>query len=84
MQECFNRDGVHVPSGWINDDGARHLTAEEVYDWLTYSRYTGSNLLMNIGPRADGSIHPDDIKALTEVGKLIEQRGWPPVVHAVP
>ncbi len=41
-------------------------------------------MLMNIGPRADGSIHPDDVKALTEVGKLIEQKGWPPVVHTVP
>ncbi|NQV33793.1 MAG: alpha-L-fucosidase [Phycisphaeraceae bacterium] len=84
MQACTNRDGLHVPSGWINDESARHLTAEEFYYWLKYSRYTGSNLLMNIGPRADGSIHPDDVKAFTEVGKLIEQRGWPPVVHGVP
>ena len=81
MQECVNRDGVHVPSGWINDESARHLTAEEVYYWLGYCRYTGSNMLMNIGPRADGSIHPDDWKALTGVGQIIRMRGWPEVVH---
>ena len=84
MQECYNRDGIHVPSGWINDDSARHLTAEEVYDWLKYSRHTGSNLLMNIGPRADGSIHPDDWQALPQVGHLIRTRGWPQVKHEVP
>ncbi len=84
MQECMGRDGVHVKSGWINDESARHLTAEAVYYWLTYARYTGSNLLMNIGPCADGSIHADDWKALTGVGDLIRSRGWPPIVNTVP
>ena len=84
MQECMGRDGKHVKSGWINDASARHLTAEEVYYWLTYSRFTGSNMLMNIGPRADGSVHPDDWSALAGVGELIRTRGWPPVVHEVP
>ncbi len=83
MQECTGRDALHVPSGWINDESARHFTAEEVYYWLTYSRYTGSNMLMNIGPRADGSIHPDDLEALRGVGKMIEERGWPPLHHEV-
>ncbi|MCK5176018.1 MAG: alpha-L-fucosidase [Planctomycetes bacterium] len=77
MQECFNRDAVHVKSGWINDESARHLSADEVYYWLTYARFTGSNLLMNIGPRADGSIHPDDVEALEEVGRIILKKGWP-------
>ena len=84
MQECYNRDGVHVPSGWINDDSARHFSAGEVYDWLVYSRYTGSNMLMNIGPRADGSVHPDDWNALTGVGELIRTKGWPPLMNEVP
>jgi alpha-L-fucosidase len=34
-------------------------------------------MLMNIGPRADGSIHPDDWNALVETGKLIRLKGWP-------
>ena len=84
MQECMGRDGKHVKSGWINDESARHLTAEEVYYWLKYSRFTGSNMLMNIGPRGDGSIHPDDWKALTGVGELIRKKGWPELQNEVP
>ena len=83
MQECWGRDGKHVRSGWINDESARHLTTEEVYDWLTYSRFTGSNMLMNIGPRADGSIHPDDLRVLTEVGEMIRTKGWPELKNEV-
>jgi len=77
MQECMGRDALHVSSGWINDESARHFTAEEVWYWLSYSRYTGSNMLMNIGPRADGSIHPDDMQALSGVGEMIREKGWP-------
>ena len=83
MQECMGRDALHVPSGWINDESASHFNAEEVYYWLTYSRYTGSNMLMNIGPRADGSIHPDDMAALQGVGKMIDEAGWPPLHNEV-
>lgn len=84
MQECYNRDAKHVPSGWINDESARHMTADEVYYWLTYSRYTGSNMLMNIGPRADGSIHPDDLQSLQETGEMIRRNGWPELHHKIP
>lgn len=83
MQECNGRDAMHVPSGWINDESARHWTDQEVYYWLSYSRHTGSNMLMNIGPRADGSIHPDDVKALTMLGQMIEEDGWPPMLNEV-
>ena len=83
MQECMGRDAMHVPSGWINDESARHFKAEEVYYWLSYSRYTGSNMMMNIGPRADGSIHPDDLEALTGVGEMIREKGWPELKNEV-
>ncbi|MHC4725848.1 MAG: alpha-L-fucosidase [Planctomycetota bacterium] len=73
MQECFNRDGVYKPSGWINDESARHLDADEVMYLYEKARSLGANMLMNIGPRGDGSIHPDDKKTLTEVGKRLQQ-----------
>ena len=38
-----------------------------------------ANLTMNIGPRGDGSIHTDGVKALTDVGKLFREKGWPPL-----
>lgn len=77
MQKCIGREDTGSDGGWINDETATHYNAEQVYNWLTYSRYTGSNLLMNIGPRRDGSIHPDDVKALREVGQMIKTKGWP-------
>jgi alpha-L-fucosidase len=83
MQKCRGRDNTHADGGWINDESTEHYSAEEVYGWLKYSRSTGSNMLMNIGPRGDGSIHPDDEKALTELGAMIEQLGWPKLKNEV-
>lgn len=77
MQECFNRDGVGEPGGWINDENARHLNADQVMYLLKVARRLNANLLMNIGPRGDGSIHPADKKALLEVGRQIRHSGWP-------
>ena len=77
MQECFNRDGVGEPGGWINDENARHLNADEVMYLLKAARRLNANLLMNIGPRSDGSIHPADKEALLEVGKRIRKLGFP-------
>ena len=36
--------------------------------------YGKANLLVNIGPRADGSVHPEDVKALTEVGRRLKAK----------
>lgn len=82
MQECYNRDAKHVPSGWINDESARHLNLEEVWNWLEYSRHCDANLLLNIGPRSKGSVHPQDEKVLLELGRRIESEGWPERKHA--
>ncbi len=77
MQECWNRDGVGARGGWINDVRARHLTADEVMELLAKARAQNANLLLNTGPLGDGSIHPDDIKALREVGRRIRRNGFP-------
>jgi alpha-L-fucosidase len=77
MQECYNRDAVGEPGGWINDESARHLTADEVMYLLGKARSVGANMLLNIGPRGDGSIHPDDKKALREVGRRLRKNGFP-------
>jgi alpha-L-fucosidase len=74
MQVCSNRDAKGRHSGWINDNNAEHLTADEVLYLYDIARSLGANLLMNIGPLGDGSIHPKDEKALTEVGQILKQR----------
>ena len=77
MQECNNRDGAGEPGGWINDEQARHVSSDEVWEILRYARTMNANLLMNIGPRGDGSIHPHDAQVLQEVGRRIRETGFP-------
>jgi len=77
MQECYNRDGVGEPGGWINDESTRHLTADEVIYLLEKARSVGANMLLNIGPRGDGSVHPNDEKTLREVGRRLWKNGFP-------
>jgi len=84
MMEAKWRDWDTDQIGWMNSEKARRLSGEEAWFWLTYTRYTGSNLLMSIGPRNDGSIHPDAEKGLIELGQIIEERGWPELVHEIP
>lgn len=77
MQECWGRDGVYEKSGWINDEGARHLTTDEVWFLLKVAGSLDANLLMNVGPRPGGEIHPNDEAALKEVGRRIRETGYP-------
>ena len=77
MQECLNRDGIGEPGGWINDESARHLGADEVMYLLAKARSVGANMLLNIGPRGDGSNHPSDEETLREVGQRLRAGGFP-------
>ena len=75
MQEGVRRDGVGVVGGWINDVNARHLSADEVMKMLTKAFSQNANLNLNTGPLGDGSIHPEDVKCLREIGKRIRKSG---------
>jgi alpha-L-fucosidase len=77
MQEATWRDGRGQDEGWTNNEKARHLSADEVWELLEVARSQHANLLMNVGPRADGSIHPDDEAALRAVGDRIREHGFP-------
>ena len=35
------------------------------------------NLLLNVGPMADGSVHPNHVKILLELGDKIRKEGYP-------
>ena len=64
---------------WINVEGARHKTAEDVIKSLRAARANGYNLLLNCGLRGDGSVHPDDDAALRAAGEILRTDGFPPV-----
>jgi len=53
----------------------RHKTADDVMAMRTNARTMGSNLLLNTGPLPDGSIHPEDVKTLKEVGRRLRNKG---------
>lgn len=57
--------------GWL--EGADHCSGDEVMEMLADAEAKGANLLLNVGPLPDGSIHPDDVKALREVGRRLRK-----------
>jgi alpha-L-fucosidase len=62
---------------WGYHRDARHITADEAMAKLATARAAGANLLLNSGPRADGSIEPAHAEVLREMGKRIRAGGWP-------
>ena len=58
-------------SEWFDLKGGRHKSREEVIEEYKYARKNKSNMILNIAPRGDGSIHPDDKKALEGLGSEI-------------
>ena len=62
---------------WFNVEGAYHRTADDVWGILGEARRDRCNLLLNIGPVADGSVHPEDVKTLKEVGRRLKTAGFP-------
>lgn len=58
------------PRTWGYDmrDGQQHKTADYVMKMLDHAKSVNANLLLNTGPLHDGSIYPQDVKTLREVG----------------
>jgi alpha-L-fucosidase len=61
------------PASWGYDrrDEGKHRTVDDVLRMLERAGHHNANLLLNTGPLPDGSIHPDDVKTLLEVGKRL-------------
>lgn len=57
--------------GYDSADEGKHRTAEDVMEMLKHAGDINANLLLNTGPLPDGSIHPDDVKTLKEVGERL-------------
>jgi alpha-L-fucosidase len=55
--------------GWL--DGADHVSPDEVMQMLAEARARNAKLLLNVGPLPDGSLHPEDVATLREVGRRL-------------
>jgi len=63
------------PYSWGHDstnDGA-HKSADQVMEMVANAKAMKANLLLNTGPLPDGSIHPEDMETLIEVGRRLEK-----------
>ena len=63
--------------GWGYAEKSVHRTPDEVMQTLAQAAGFKANLLLNIGPLPDGSVHPDDVRTLREVGRRLRTDGWP-------
>ena len=65
--------------GYRRAKDGKHRGADSVWENIEYAAKYHANLLLNIGPRGDGSIDPQDIVTLKALGKRIRKDGWPQV-----
>ncbi len=63
------------PRGWgyIKSDDGKHKSSNQVMEMLKKAKGMGANLLLNTGPLPDGSIHPEDVRTLKEVGQRLRK-----------
>ncbi len=57
--------------GYNKKHDGNHKSADEIIELLNDAKKSNANLLLNIGPKGDGSFPEEDIKALKEVGKQL-------------
>lgn len=63
--------------GYVENPKQRQKNEKEVWDLLEYCAKINANLLLNIGPRPDGSILDENIKVLNKIGHRIKNEGFP-------
>lgn len=68
---CLNR------GGWGYTPPVEPRTPAEVWELLGKTGRAGANLLLNVGPLPDGSIHPAEAEVLRTVGARLRQDGFP-------
>jgi len=60
--------------GYNKQHDGNHKTAEDILQMLSDAEAIKANLLLNVGPKGDGSFPQEDIQALLEAGESIQDR----------
>lgn len=77
-QNKHNEVCATVQSGsWSYSPMHPNHTVDELYELLRHAGSHDCNLLLNVGPMADGSIHPKHKQILLELGERIKREGFP-------
>lgn len=74
-EACMTFNGISW--GAVDSQAAAPYTynAQQIIRMLNMVSYGGGNLLLNIGPHADGSVPPEAVAPLKQVGQWLEQHG---------
>jgi alpha-L-fucosidase len=59
--------------GYNKEHDGNHKNADEIIEMLADAAAINANLLLNVGPKGDGSFPEEDIKALEEAGKRLKE-----------
>jgi alpha-L-fucosidase len=58
--------------GYNRQHDGNHKTADEILEMLADAAAINANLLLNVGPKGDGSFPEEDIRALEEAGLILK------------
>ncbi len=74
-EACMTFNGISW--GYVNSEqaAAYSYTPQRIINMLNTCSRNGGNLLLNIGPKPDGSIPDEVIEPLTKVGKWLSENG---------
>ncbi len=65
-----------INNAWgYNKNDSRYKTTKQIVQLLVKSAGYDANLLLNVGPRPDGSIQPEFVERLAEVGDWLKAKG---------
>ena len=63
--------------GWGFNPMSENKSVDELYHLLGHASENNCNLLLNVGPMADGGIHPGQEQLLLELADKIKREGFP-------
>ncbi len=67
-------DTINRSWGYNKNDGS-HKSTKEIVELLVKAAGYDANLLLNVGPKPDGTIQPEFVKRLAEVGDWLKANG---------
>lgn len=62
---------------WAYNPFSKNRSAQELYNLLGHAQAHNCNLLLNLGPMADGSINPVQEKVIIDIADMIKIKGFP-------
>ena len=72
---CWQTDTAIAKNSWCYTDTLDYKNARQIVQTLVECVSKNGKLLLNIGPKGDGSIPEEDVKILKEIGSWMQKNG---------